>query len=152
MAHDGCHLWHRQPAASWAALRGGGMTTSHLWISDRPPTRDDADKESRVELAKYRDGNSCVQVNWQQVGPGARWRPTKHWQDPLTARKSPALLSDPTCKTCRYWQKWAKPGGECKRNSPQAVLLHVDIDDTEHFAVWPGTDDADWCGEWEARQ
>jgi len=31
-------------------------------------------------------------------------------------------------------------------------MIHADMDDTEHIAYWPGTDDADWCGEWEARQ
>jgi hypothetical protein len=31
-------------------------------------------------------------------------------------------------------------------------MIHAGIDDTEHIAYWPGTDDADWCGEWEARQ
>jgi hypothetical protein len=127
------------------------MSTSHPWISDRPPTRDDADKESRVELAKYPEGNSCVQVNWQQVGAGARWRPTKHWQDPVMANQLPMGITK-YCASCRYWQKWAKPGGDCRRNSPQVVVLHADIEDTEHFSVWPGTDDADWCGEWEARQ
>ena len=127
------------------------MTTSHPWISDRPPTRNDADKDSRVELAKYREGNSCVQVNWQQVGAGARWRPTKHWQNLTIASQLPIAIID-KCSTCRYWKKWAKPGGECRRNAPQSVMIHAGADDTEHIAYWPGTDDADWCGEWEARQ
>jgi hypothetical protein len=48
--------------------------------------------------------------------------------------------------------KWSKPGGECRRNAPQAVMIHSDIDDIEHIAYWPGIDESDWCGEWEARQ
>ena len=126
------------------------MTTSREWVVDRPPTRDDADKESRVELAKYPEGNSCVQVNWQQVGAGARWRPTKHWQDLATANQLP-IATSAMCSVCRYWLKWSKPGGECRRNAPQSVMIHADVDDTEHIAYWPGTDDYDWCGEWEAR-
>jgi hypothetical protein len=55
------------------------------------------------------------------------------------------------CSACRYWQKWSKPGGECRRNAPQSVMIHSEIDDTEHIAYWPGTDDSDWCGEWEAK-
>jgi hypothetical protein len=127
------------------------MTISRKWVIDRPPTRDDADKESRVELAKYQEGDSCVQVNWKQVGAGVRWRPTKHWQDPAVAIELP-IATNVTCSACRYWQKWAKPGGECRRNAPQSVMIHAEIDDTEHIAYWPGTDDADWCGEWEARK
>jgi hypothetical protein len=146
------------------------MTISRKWVIDRPPTRDDADKDSRVELAKYQEGDSCVQVNWKQVGAGVRWRPTKHWQDPAVAIQLP-IATNVTCSACRYWQKratpgtddadwcgewearsrywqkWAKPGGECRRNAPQSVMIHAEID-----AYWPGTDDADWCGEWEARK
>ena len=48
--------------------------------------------------------------------------------------------------------KWSKPGGECRRNAPQAVMVHADIDDSEHIAYWPGVDPSDWCGEWEAKQ
>ena len=125
------------------------MTSSRDWVTDRPPTRDDADKESRVELAKYPEGDSCVQVNWKQVGAGARWRPTKHWQDPA---KQTQLITGKSCETCIFFRKWSKPGGECRRNAPQAVLQHADIDDTEHIAYWPGVDPSDWCGEWEARK
>jgi hypothetical protein len=127
------------------------MTSSRAWVTDRPPTRNDADKESRVDLAKYPEGDSSVQVNWKQVGAGTRWRPTKNWQNPAIATQLPISISE-TCGACRYWKKWAKPGGECRRNAPQAVMLHADIDDAELIAYWPGTDDADWCGEWEARQ
>jgi len=126
------------------------MTTSHPWVTDRPPTRDDADVNSYVEVRRTPNGKQGIHLHWQMVPDGQQWRFTKHWQDPLIARKLPALLADQTCSACRYWEKWAKPGGECRRNSPQAALLHVDIDDTEHLAIWPGTDDADWCGEWEA--
>ena len=128
------------------------MTSSRAWVTDRPPTRDDADKESRVELAKYPEGDSCVQVNWKQVGVGARWRPTKHWQDPAIACQLMKVSFGISCETCRFFMKWSKPGGECRRNAPQAVMVHADIDDSEHIAYCPGVDPPDWCGEWEAKQ
>jgi hypothetical protein len=55
------------------------------------------------------------------------------------------------CENCRFFRKWSKPGGECRRNAPQAVAIHADIDDCEHIAYWPGVDRADWCGEWSGR-
>jgi hypothetical protein len=55
-----------------------------------------------------------------------------------------------TCERCRYWQKWVKPGGECRRNAPRSVVINLAIDDTEYTAFWPSTDKYDWCGEWEA--
>jgi hypothetical protein len=126
------------------------MTTSHLWISDRPPTRDDADKESRVELAKYPEGNSCVQVNWQQVGSGARWRPTKHWQDPVMANQLPMGITK-YCASCRYWSGQGKDfEGFCRRYAPRP---HAPVPpDKEFIVLWPTTWDDNWCGEWEARQ
>ena len=127
--------------------------TTRPWITDRPPTRDDADKESRVELAKYPEGDSCVQVNWKQVGSGTRWRVTKHWRDPI--QDVPLLVASAhgTCNVCRYWQKWAKPGGECRRNAPKAAILSSEMleGDSERWCFWPGTDPDDWCGEWEAK-
>jgi hypothetical protein len=126
------------------------MTTSHPWISDRPPTRDDADKESRVELAKYPEGNSCVQVNWQQVGAGARWRPTKHWQDPVMANQLPMGITK-YCASCRYWSGQGKDfEGFCRRYAPRP---HGTVPPGKEFIVlWPTTWDDNWCGEWEARQ
>jgi hypothetical protein len=131
------------------------MTTSK-WITNKRPTNSDADFRGLIQIPKmpqdlnYSGGKSIALAAWVD---GMPWRLT-HNKRPAKPKqlKLMQLGDSKICKTCRYWQKWAKPGGECKRNSPQAVLLHVDVDDTEHFAIWPGTDDADWCGEWEARQ
>jgi hypothetical protein len=121
--------------------------TERLWITDRLPTRDDADVNSRVEIARSMGGDSSVQVNWKTVGIGARWRTTKHWQPQIEL----PIAATITCERCRYFQKWSKPGGECRRNAPQAVMISADNDDCEQIAYWPGVDCADWCGEWEAR-
>ncbi len=62
------------------------------------------------------------------------------------------LLLHQLAKLAGFFMKWSKPGGECRRNAPQAVMVHADIDDSEHIAYWPGVDPSDWCGEWEAKQ
>jgi len=127
------------------------MTGSHPWISDRPPTREDADVNSYVEVRRTPNGKQGIHLHWQMVPESQQWRFTRHWQGSPTAKKSPAFQVIQTCNVCRYWRKWSKPGGECRRNAPQSVVIHADMDDAEHIAYWPGTDDADWCGEWEAR-
>ena len=131
------------------------MTTSE-WITNKRPTDLDADLAGLIQIPKMPQdlansgGKSIALARWDE---GTPWRPT-HNRRPSKPRQL-KLIQSPhvkTCKVCRYWQKWAKPGGACHRNSPQVVLLYADIDDAEHFSVWPGTDDDDWCGEWEARQ
>ena len=119
-----------------------------------PPTESDLDAFNMLMIPQRLPssfGSRGTAIHISQYKEGSEWRPTKEARERIQTGQ-PATEFMKMCASCRYWQKWAKPGGECKRNSPQAVLLHVDIDDTEHFAVWPGTDDADWCGEWEARQ
>jgi hypothetical protein len=57
-------------------------------------------------------------------------------------------MDQPTCKTCRWWWLYGEPAdedrkGECRRNAPLPV-----IDDGKHNqALWPSTDNGDWCGE-----
>ena len=128
------------------------MTSPHAWISDRTPTRDDADVNNFVEVRRTPNGKQGIQVHWQTVVTGQQWRFNKHWQKSLAVKTAPIAQTIQTCSACRYWKKWSKPGGECRRNAPQSVMIHADMDYTEHIAYWPGTDDADWCGEWEARQ
>lgn len=66
-----------------------------------------------------------------------------------------------TCKTCRFWsfdRHLAKPEpdgsaavGLCRRRSPSPRCLHgdgVDGDGQVLAAIWPETNDNDWCGEW----
>jgi hypothetical protein len=126
------------------------MTSSRAWVTDRLPTRNDADKESRVELAKYPEGDSCVQVNWKQVGTGTRWRPTKHWQDPAIPNQLPMGITK-YCGICNYWSGQGKDSeGFCRRYAPHP---HPATPPEKNLiAIWPATWDADWCGEWEARQ
>ena len=127
--------------------------STHPWRST-PPTEADLDVFNKLmipqELPSFL-GSRGTAIHISQYKEGSEWRPTKDARK-RTQTSRPATESMKTCASCRYWQKWAKPGGDCRRNSPQVVVLHADIEDTEHFSVWPGTDDADWCGEWEARQ
>ena len=130
------------------------MTTSQ-WITNRRPTDLDADFRGLIQIPKNpqdlsASGGAAIAIaRWDE---GMPWRPT-HNKRPSKPKQLKLLQSAhvKTCKSCRYWQKWSKPGGECRRNAPQSVMIHADVDDTEHIAYWPGTDDADWCGEWEAR-
>lgn len=66
----------------------------------------------------------------------------------------PANADDrPTCGGCRFWKPAAggdsRAGwGQCRRMPP--TLPELEDDKLVHVGVWPHTDAADWCGEWEA--
>ena len=124
--------------------------TSKKWITDRAPAIEDIDCKGRIEIPREPadpfSGGTAVSVScWHE---GLPWRKTHAGGS--TKKTHP--VTGISCKTCRFFMKWSKPGGECRRNAPQAVALHADIDDPEHIAYWPGIDESDWCGEWEARQ
>ena len=111
-----------------------------------PPMESDLDVHSKIMIPKGLPssyGSPGMAIHISQYKEGTAWRPTKG------PRKR--IATNAMCSACRYWQKWSKPGGECRRNAPQSVMIHSEIDDTEHIAYWPGTDDSDWCGEWEAK-
>jgi hypothetical protein len=122
--------------------------TSKTWITDRSPGTEDLDSDGRIQIPvepadPYSKGTAVSVSCWSE---GLPWRKTHKG-----AAKAKQASIGRSCSTCCYWNKWAKPGGECRRNAPQSVILHAEMDDTEHIAYWPGTDDADWCGEWEAK-
>ena len=123
--------------------------TSNAWIVDRAPSIEDIDKDGRIQIpvepSDPLSKGTAVSVScWHE---GLPWRRTHKG-----AAKQTQCVTCKSCKTCIFFLKWSKPGGECRRNAPQAVELHADIDDIEHIAYWPGVDESDWCGEWEARQ
>jgi len=127
------------------------MTNSHPWISDRPPTRNDADLNSYVEVRKTPNGKQGIQLHWKQVVAGQQWRFTRHWREPIQNGLETHPSAHGTCKTCCYWKDLVKPGGECRRNAPQSVTLQAAVDYTPQIAYWPATHEEDWCGEWEAK-
>ena len=109
------------------------------WITDRAPTRDDADVNSRVEIARSPGGDSSVQVNWKMVAVGTRWRPTKHWRAPQVEQMPIDTTTTETCGACRFYLGTDPDVGICRRRPPVR-------------AGWPETTPADWCGEWQARK
>lgn len=124
--------------------------TSQKWITDRGPAIEDLDSDGRIQIPiepadPYSKGTSVSVSCWRE---GLPWRKTHKKSAKQTANTSATA----TCESCRFFLKWPKPGGECRRNAPKAVELHADIEDIEHIAYWPGVDCADWCGEWEAKQ
>ncbi len=55
-----------------------------------------------------------------------------------------------TCAKCKYWDNSAADNGECRRNSPQAVVFKVDAE-VEYVSVFPKTKENDWCGDFQPR-
>jgi len=58
-----------------------------------------------------------------------------------------------SCGTCRFWKRAAGDDprgswGQCRRMPP--TVPEVGDDKLVHVGVWPHTDIADWCGEWNA--
>lgn len=62
----------------------------------------------------------------------------------------------PTCATCRHWCHEGDdvaPVGECRRHAPALTVGQVLHSGTNAAAaVWPATEEADWCGEYEAQE
>ena len=126
------------------------MTSPHPWISDRTPTRDDADVNNFVEVRRTPNGKQGIQVHWQTVVTGQQWRFNKHWQDPVMANQLPMGITK-YCGICNYWSGQGKDSeGFCRRYAPRP---HGTVPpDKEFIVLWPTTWDDHWCGEWEARQ
>jgi hypothetical protein len=64
------------------------------------------------------------------------------------ATSSPA----PGCWNCRFWRRAGRDGpgpdwGQCKRMPP--VLPEIEDEKMVHVGLWPSTEAADWCGEWQ---
>jgi hypothetical protein len=123
--------------------------TSKAWIVDRAPATEDVDRDGRIQIPvepsdPFSKGTAVSVSCWHE---GLPWRRTHKG-----SAKQTQNVTSKSCETCIFFRKWSKPGGECRRNAPQAVMVHADIDDSEHIAYWPGVDPSDWCGEWEAKQ
>ena len=134
------------------------MTATYEWIIHRPPTERDVDERGCIFVPEYRPGIKSQAHSIKLDQYLSIFKEVHPWCKTRRKSKSQVVQLDVNdclteqCGTCRFFMKWSKPGGECRRNAPQAVALHADIDDFEHIAYWPGIDESDWCGEWEARQ
>jgi hypothetical protein len=135
------------------------MSSTYKWITDRSPTEHDVDVKDCIMIPEFRAGlvqeavSLTLQDYLRNFKEGHRWCHSNRKRKLHTIQTvQPPTEFMKMCASCRYWQKRAKPGGDCRRNSPQAELVRVDLLDIERVSVWPGTDDADWCGEWEACQ
>jgi len=52
-----------------------------------------------------------------------------------------------TCQVCRWWtvaRKDYEHEGYCRRRSP------IKVDD-RNYAIFPITQDVDWCGDWDLK-
>ncbi len=66
------------------------------------------------------------------------------------------------CKDCKYWDfqcpkdppDTIDDGGWCRRNAPPASVTHGDPNHANNSvaAVWPWTDETDWCGEFKPKE
>ena len=58
--------------------------SSSEWITNRPPTEADGDKDGDVRMVHAPDAgpDSFVLVHWSYVGIGAPWQHTSCWQPP----------------------------------------------------------------------
>ena len=55
------------------------------------------------------------------------------------------------CDNCKFWKKRDENStdGFCKRSAP---VPKIDSSSTSCFAVWPITNNVDWCGEFQLRR
>lgn len=70
------------------------------------------------------------------------------------AAEAGAVSRPSGCWNCRFWRRAGRDGpgpdwGQCKRMPP--VLPDIEDDKMVHVGLWPSTEAADWCGEWQQR-
>ena len=60
-----------------------------------------------------------------------------------------------TCEKCKYWTETGGTDsglvGECHRNAPPPVLIDASSTANVRYAVWPVTQDKNWCGKFDER-
>ena len=59
--------------------------TNSTWITDRPPTEADADRDGDVAVKRRPGSDACACVHWSFVKPGMFWRRTSFWSAPEQA-------------------------------------------------------------------
>lgn len=57
------------------------------------------------------------------------------------------------CESCLFWEQHDGPRGVCRRHAPTPLMrVGIPYDATRNAdwrdAVWPTTDEGDWCGEY----
>ena len=59
------------------------------------------------------------------------------------------------CEKCKYWVETGGTDtglvGECHRNAPSPELIDAAAAARVRCAVWPATEDKNWCGAFEER-
>jgi len=58
------------------------MTMEQKWITDRPPTEADGDRDGDVRMQRSPVGDGHHLVHWSYVGAGAPWQRTSWWEPP----------------------------------------------------------------------
>lgn len=56
----------------------------------------------------------------------------------------------PTCPSCMYWDNTDSqeaPIGRCRRYAPRPTSIIFAQDEEGDSAVWPYTEETEWCGE-----
>ena len=58
------------------------------------------------------------------------------------------------CAYCQWWQRLTSSGshGSCRRRAPVVVDRFEQEPASDPRSVWPMTERADWCGEYETRE
>lgn len=60
------------------------------------------------------------------------------------------------CLGCRFWvdlgEVFGQGAGTCRRHAPVPYPLSSPDNGVPDDAIWPRTDESDWCGEWEASE
>lgn len=112
------------------------MTTTRYamtqeWITDRPPTEADGDKDGDVRMRLVPGSIACTLVHWSYVAAGAPWQHTAYWEPPAerqpghapeSAREehAPAVSVTPSMINCRIAALERKMAGHVGVN-PDAI-------------------------------
>lgn len=120
--------------------------TGDWWVQDTEPPHDD------------RRNPECLLNLQADNEPGSILTPT-HW---MRMPEPPADTTREQCDGCKFWLSGAglmagEEGdryGVCARHAPAPRLMSTPTassGDDAWMAMWPETENEEWCGEWKAK-
>lgn len=87
------------PESAPAAPEPEPKPKTEQWITDRPPTKKDADAVDHVLIRRHPDSPFTWHVYWQYA-TGAPWRHTDLWWDPWGENSNSKSKPPTVCKNC----------------------------------------------------
>ena len=74
------------------------------WITDRPPTEADGDRDGDIDVQRCPESEQSVSLHWSYVGPGVPWMHSDWWDDSAQPEPEPEPPAKPDFKPGQVWR------------------------------------------------